>query len=127
MRDIVDMAEVVENVKAYAPPVEGMGGPHKVDVDFELSEILSECIHAIDMEGYNPDKCVFYMHPSVYNDLRNQEDMIRSWLSSDSFQGRPIRTHHTMPEDTILFMPPDAVSLGGKVYHPGMIAYAVIE
>lgn len=128
IRGAVDFAKIVNSIRCYEPPSDGLNSPFSLDASsVEPNHMtLTTLIEAIVKRDYEPEMCAFYFHPNNYNRLIQQDGMM-VLPPGDSFQGRPIRTHPTMPEDCILFMAPDAVSLGGKVYHPGMIAYADLE
>jgi hypothetical protein len=124
MRKAIDFEEIVKSVRQYIPP-QGFDSPFALDsTDVKANpKTLTTLIGGIYKRDYDPKKCAFYMHPTTYRDLIDYDDMV-TFQNDYSFQGRPIRTHPTIPEDCILFMAPDAVSLGGKLYHPDMIAYA---
>lgn len=122
MREAVDMGEIVKSIKNYEA-LDGMKRPAHIGSDKELPDVMMDLMKAIHDRGVNPEKCVYWMHPGTHNELVANEEMMVT-RHDDGFRGRPIRTDPQMPEDCILFMAPDAVGLGGKVYNPLIIAYA---
>lgn len=122
MREAVDMGEVVKSIKNYEA-LEGMQRPAHIGSDADLPDVMLDLMAAMHERGVNPEKCVYWMHPSTLKELQADEELV-FMAGSDAFRGRPIRTQSTMPDDCILFMAPDAVGLGGKVYNPLIIAYA---
>jgi len=123
MSSAVDMEAVVQGVLEY-DALDGMKGPAQVDSTEQLTDVLTDLIHAISMRGVSPDKCQFYMHPVTHNELMEKMAEVNAMLHPSGFKGRPIKMSPGIPEDVILFMAPDAVSLAGKVYNPLVIAYA---
>lgn len=124
--DVVDMEKITNSVRSYAPPSDGLGSPYAIDAtDAGVSpRLLTDLMEAIYGRGHDVEKCVFYLSPKNYNDLIQREDMMHVGVSSGAFKGREIRVNHTMPDSAVLFMAPDAVGLGGRVYFPKMVAYA---
>lgn len=123
MREAVDMGEVVKSIKNYEA-LDGMKRPAHIGSDKKLPDVMMDLMAAIHKRGVNPEKCVYWMHPSTHKELREEEETVVMAAGQEAFRGRPIRTHPEIPDDCILFMAPDAVGLGGKVYHPLIIAYA---
>lgn len=118
---IVDMAEVTEKIRSYDDPV-GKGVAH-VTGDEDLPHVLTELVYVMHNRGVDPCKCAYYMHPSVRTDLLDHETMTHAHTLG-GFKGRPIYTDGGIPDDVVLFMAPDAVGMGGKVYNPLAIGYA---
>jgi hypothetical protein len=122
MNGAIDSGEIVQSIKTYTAsfgeaPLEVTG-----DAQRRMPDTLHDLMHAIANNDHDPQKCAFYMHPKQTKRLLDDMDYYAP-SSPYQFDGRPIRTHPTIPEDTILFMAPDSVSLGGEVYVPNMIAY----
>ncbi|MFC4542266.1 hypothetical protein ACFO5R_10030 [Halosolutus amylolyticus] len=66
-------------------------------------------------ERTEPTSCEFYMSPNVRRELERRLLGDGVTVESPPFLDRQIRTDVSMPDDTVLFMHPDAVTLGGTV------------
>jgi len=122
----VNFEDVVKAIRDYETDV--MGGPVHIDRQDPIIDTMIDLMHEIEKRDYASAKCAYYMHP-VTADSVFEEQIENNWVSHDMGEnarvhGRPIRTHATIPQDVILFLAPDAISLGGKIYHPEIIAYA---
>jgi hypothetical protein len=128
MTGAIDFSEITQSIKTYQSglgetPIEVTG-----DEQRRMPDTLHDLMHAIMKNDYNPQKCAFYMHPKQTKRLIDDMDYYSMGISNPyQFDGCPIRPHPTMPEDTILFMAPDSVGLGGKVHIPNIIAYTELD
>lgn len=130
VRESVDFKEITKSIRHYIPPDPGLDSPYSIDAtDTGVSpQVLTGLIHGIEKRNYDPGKCAFYISPETFTQLRYHDELLYVPAGrGNAFKGRPIRTDPTVPDDVVLFIAPDAVSLGGKIYHPGMIAYADLD
>lgn len=59
--------------------------------------------------------CEFYLNPNARRDLERHLLETRAPGDSPEFLDRQTRTDVSMPDDTVLFADPDAITLGGTV------------
>jgi len=123
IQDAIDFSDIVTSIKAHQDPVSN-GVVHIKRLE-DIRDTLTELFYEIQKRNYNPKKCAYYMHPQTADKLY-ESDHMRFIEPGEvpEFQGRPIRIHPTIPEDVILFLAPNAIGLGGKVYNPEIVAYA---
>jgi hypothetical protein len=122
-QDAINFEQIVESIRTFDSPVPGK--PAHVEASDSIRDTMADLFHSIHKRDYNPDKCAYYMHPTTAKELYQSDEMMYIDVGEvPEFHGRPIRTHPTIPEDVTLFLAPDAITLGGKIYAPEIIAYA---
>ena len=127
MSDIVDVETLVGNIKTYDGPA-GSDVERVGHTDDNLPDTLIRLIYRMERRDVSPDKCAFYLHPETQRQLVDEiEEHTHTPGGYHRYNGRPIKTHPGIPKDTVLFLAPDAVALGGKVYNPRPIAYVELE
>jgi len=124
--DAINFEQIVESIRTFDSPIPKE--PAHVEPSESVIDTMIDLIHEIEKRDFRAEKCAFYLHPAKANELFN-EQVENNWMSHEmgtnaTVHGRPIRTHPTIPEDVILFLAPDAISLGGNIYTPHIIAYA---
>ena len=120
--DAVDFENIVDEIRSYSSALaEEISHVERGD---NLRDTMIDLIYEIEKKDYDYRKCAFYMNPVTANELYDMWDFTYSVEEDVTIHGRPIKTHATIPEGLILFFAPDAISMGGKIYHPEMIAYA---
>jgi hypothetical protein len=125
-QDAINFEQIVESIRTFDSPIPKE--PAHVESSDSVRDTMMDLIEAIHKRDFAPEKCAYYMHPTKANELLD-EIVPDAWTgtrtdTNPTFQNRPIRTHPTIPEDVILFLAPDAITLGGKIYAPEIIAYA---
>lgn len=71
--------------------------------------------------------CEFYMSHNARRELERQLVESGPDVAGEDFLERQIRTDVSMPDETILFMHPDAVTLGGTVTGSSSIGLGTIS
>ncbi|WP_265112332.1 hypothetical protein [Halosolutus halophilus] len=111
----INFQEIVEHVRAG--PADGaaivtVDGDGPIDVCQRLFEGVRE--------RTDPTACEFYTSPNVRREMERRLIGDDVAVESEAFLERRIRTDVSMPDDAILFMHPDAVTLGGTItgVHP---------
>lgn len=88
-------------------PLVTVGGDDVIDVCQQLFRELDD--------RTDPTTCEFYLHPNNRRVLERRLLADELPVESTPFLERQLWTDVSMPEDVILFMHPDAVTLGGSV------------
>jgi hypothetical protein len=122
MRRALNMGKVVKNITEYDDIADQ--DVLRIETDEGGIRAMEELMARMHKRGVDPSKCVFYMHPDRFHDV--QDEMMYA-VSTGGFKGRPVRLHDEVPLDLILFLAPDAVAMGGKVYNPLPVGYARLE
>ncbi|ELZ03311.1 hypothetical protein [Natrialba aegyptia] len=88
-------------------PLVTVDGDDVIDVCQQLYGALAE--------RTEPTTCEFYLHPNARRELERRLLADELAVESMPFLERQLWTDVSMPDDVILFMHPDAVTLGGTV------------
>ncbi|ADD03794.1 uncharacterized protein Nmag_0202 [Natrialba magadii ATCC 43099] len=98
------------------------GGPEPSLVTVDAPDVIDVCRQLFDAleSRTDPTTCEFYLHPNNRRVLERRLLADELAVESMPFLERQLWTDVSMPEDVILFMHPDAVTLGGSVIgdHP---------
>jgi hypothetical protein len=124
--DADDFDELAERIRTHSGEAPGSDTERVTmrsfdEVDYEA---LRELLEALEGEDVDPGACVFYLSPA--NADRVLEDLEDGDVEAlEDRIGREVRIEESMPDDTILFMDPDAVE-DGEVTDAHAIACATV-
>lgn len=119
----VDFSEIIESVASYQSPLDV--DTHKAEFQGTISETCNALITAISEAGQDPQQCTFYMNPDSVDRLSREVSDVEKDIEqgvTPEVEGRPIKMDSTVPVNTMLFMSPNAVTLGGEITNPEKIA-----
>ena len=127
MREVVNFRKLLEDgLKRYHDPVHG--DSLKTASEDSFIELCNSLLYEIEANDGVAEATQFVANPETYSEALRSEDYMRhSAPGQDSMHGQPIATHHTMPKEKVLCYAPDALTFGGTVVHPWMIAIGTLK
>jgi len=127
MRNVVNFRKLLEDgLRRYHDPVHG--DSLKTASEDGLVELCNSLLYEIEANDGVVEATQFVIHPETYSNALQTEDYMRhSVPGQDSMHGQPVATHHTMPKNKVLCFAPDALTFGGEVVHPWMIAIGTLN
>jgi hypothetical protein len=124
--DTDDFDGLVERIRTHSGEASGSDTERVTMRSFDEVgyEALRELLEALESEDVDPGACVFYLSPDnaerVLEDLDDEDvEALKDRI------GRDVEVRESMPDDTILFMDPDAVE-DGEVTDAHAIACATV-
>lgn len=117
-----DFERLAERIRTHSTEASGSNTGRVTIHDLEdvSHESLHELLDALDAD-VDPGACVFYLSPD--NAERASEGLDDGEL--EERLGREVRVEESMPDDTVLFLDPDAIE-DGEVVDPGSVACGTV-
>lgn len=113
MERIDDFGRLAERIRTHSQEAPGSDTERVTMRSFdEVSyESLRELLEALEGEDVDPGACVFYLSPD--NADRALEGSDEGDVEAlEGRLGREVQVEESMPDDTVLFMDPDAIENG---------------
>ncbi|MFC6904875.1 hypothetical protein [Halalkalicoccus tibetensis] len=121
-----DFERLAERIRTHSTEASGSNTGRVTIHDLEdvSYESLRELLDALDEENVDPGACVFYL--SSDNAERALEGLDADDVDALADRlGREVRVEGSMPDDTVLFLDPDAIE-DGEVVDPGAVACGTV-
>jgi hypothetical protein len=127
MEGIDDFERLAERIRTHSREASGSDTERVTMRSFEEAsyEALRELSEAFDGEDVDPGACVFYLSQANVERALEGEDEGDVEALEDRL-GRELRVEESMPDDTILFMDPDAIDEDGEVVAASAIACGTV-
>lgn len=122
-----DFERIAERIRTHSTEASGSNTGRVTirDLDEVSYESLRELLDALDEENVDPGACVFYLSPD--NAEKALEGVDADGVDAlEERLGRDVRVEESMPEDTVLFLDPDAID-GEEVVDPSAIACGTVS
>jgi len=120
-REIVDAIRQTTESPDGSDPVLSVTEPGLLAVCQELRRTLE------DAAEFDHTRCEYYMSLNTRREMERRLAEYGPEAASMDFLERQIRTDVSMPDETVLFMHPDAVTLGGTVTGSSPIGVGTIS
>lgn len=122
-----DFERIAERIRTHSIEASGSDTDRVSihDIDEVSYESLRELLDALDEEDVDPGVCVFYLSPD--NADRALEGLDAEGVDAlEERLGRDVRVEESIPDDTVLFLDPDAID-GEEVVEPSAIACGTVS
>lgn len=113
MDEIDDFERLTERIRTHSHEASGSDTERVTMRSFDevSDESLRELLEALDGEDVDPGACVFYLSPTNAERALEGAD-VEDVEGLEDRLGRRIEVEESMPDDTVLFMDPDAIEDG---------------
>lgn len=127
MNGDADFGRITERIRTHSTEASGSNTGRVTirDLDEVSYESLRELLDALDEENVDPGVCVFYLSP-------DNADAAVEGLDDGTVEaveerlGRDVRVEESMPNDTVLFLDPDAIE-DEEVVDPSAVACGTVS
>lgn len=127
MERIDDFERLAERIRTHSGEASG-SNTERVSMRSleEVSyESLRELLEALEGEDVDPGACVFYLSPTNAEAALEGSDP-EDVEALEERLGRDVRVEESMPDDTVLFLDPDAIDEEGRVVAADAIACGTV-
>lgn len=113
MDEIDDFERLTERIRTHSHEASGSDTERVTMRSFDevSDESLRELLEALDGEDVDPGACAFYLSPTNAERALEGAD-VEDVEGLEDRLGRRIEVEESMPDDTVLFMDPDAIEDG---------------